>query len=495
MAKQDLSSFSTIHRANRLGIRLELFILIVLAICYISQGAKNSISTVGLVVILVTMWLPYICALVMYRRDPESGLVKHFIGIGYGLFYIAVCIFSDQQLVFTYSFPMLLAVAIYCDKKFSILVSICIMVIATIHAVAFTIRAGGVAVALAAMEIEIAATYFVCIYAIISNTFVIRIMDGHVKTAQETQEKTETMLESIMEVSNSLAAQVEGVSNKMSELAESSESTLDAMNEVTQGTGDTADSVQNQLVKTEEIQNQISRVAEASGSIGDSVEDSVAAIREGRQNVDNLMQQAQVSETAGSEAVKEVEALKEYTAKMEDIVSLIQSVASQTSLLSLNASIEAARAGDAGRGFAVVAGEISNLASQTESATENISELINNVTKKMDEVARAIASLVESNKIQNESAQVTAGSFARIAESTDVIEQNSRGLAAIVTTLDAANKEIIESIQTISAITEEVSAHSTTTCDKTEENMAIVDSVQDIVLKMTENAGRLKEIG
>ena len=266
------------------------------------------------------------------------------------------------------------------------------------------------------------------------------------------------------------------------------------MQEIQTGTGDTAESVQNQLYKTEEIQDQIDKVTQAANSIGDDVIISADACQEGSENINRLIEQSKVSEEAGNKVMEEVEGLKSSTAQMQSIVELIKNVASQTSLLALNASIEAARAGEAGRGFAVVATEISNLAGQTQTATGDISDLIAGIGKEMKEVVSAIDSLVESNKIQNESAAVTKESFERIVGSIGGIRTNYRELSDIVNTLVSANQEIVESIQTISAITEEVSAHTNNTCAATEQTERIIESVQDIVEQMNRNAEELKSI-
>jgi len=485
---------SDLARANSLGIKLEMVVIVILTICYLIQSAKNSITTIGLVILLATLWIPAILAIVLNRANNESPLVKHAIGIGYGLFYVAVCIISDQQLVFTYAFPMLLVVAIYCDLKFSILVSGSVMVIAIIHAIFFTAKAQWDPVAIAAMEIEIAATVLVGVYSIIANKFVIAIQEKHLKAANDAGEKTEGMLSNILEVSNALVDEVQTVSERMEALAVSSNESLLAMEEVQQGANDSAEAVQSQLIKTEEIQNQIDKVTGASENIEANISEALEAIREGNANIEKLIKNAEASEVAANGAVNEVESLKNYTSQMVNIVSLIQEIAEQTSLLSLNASIEAARAGEAGRGFAVVAGEISSLSSQTQSATENISKLISSVTANMDDVAKAIISLVDSNKVQNESANVTAESFNKIAQSTEIIRENSNELAGIVESLDEANKEIVESIQVISAISEEVSAHATTTFEITEQNEDIVKEVQNVVVEMTGNAEKLKQI-
>jgi uncharacterized protein (TIGR00730 family) len=99
-----------------------------------------------------------------------------------------------------------------------------------------------------------------------------------------------------------------------------------------------------------------------------------------------LVKHVETSGRAGKQVVDELTELNRHTAKMHDITDLINEVASQTTLLALNASIEAARAGDSGRGFAVVASEISKLAEQTTQATDDITSLI--VTKDMEERKR-----------------------------------------------------------------------------------------------------------
>ena len=334
----------------------------------------------------------------------------------------------------------------------------------------------------------------VAVFIALVNKYTITVNENKMKTIHESAEKTKAMLDEIMMVSDNIISEVSEVSDKMEQLAKSSEETLTSMQEVQTGTTDSANSVQNQMIKTEEIQTQIDKVTGVSSDIGASVDGTVEAIREGKSNINKLIDQSKVSEEAGNAVIKEVEGLKASTDQMETIVSLIQSVASQTSLLALNASIEAARAGEAGKGFAVVASEISNLANQTQSATGNISDLIAGISGEIERFVTAINSLVESNKIQNESANVTSGSFEKIVENADVIRNKSEELSEIVGKLASANKEIVESISTISAITEEVSAHSTTTFEASEQNKAIVEAVQKVVKNMDKNASRLSEL-
>ena len=186
-----------------------------------------------------------------------------------------------------------------------------------------------------------------------------------------------------------------------------------------------------------------------------------------------------------------MKALEEYTANMQTIIDLITSVASQTSLLALNASIEAARAGEAGRGFEVVATEISVLANQTQQATVNITEVIQNVSSKLNIAVGAVGQLMDSSRKQGESAMQAAASFEKIADSTSQVDEQRNMLEDAVAQLAEANGGIVESIQTISAIMEEVSAHSHETYSVSEKNTDIVQKVGTLVEELNEQAQQL----
>ncbi len=485
---------SDIAKANNLGRKLYTAITSVLFVAYVMEVVKGS-QTIGLFIGLMVLCLgPMIATHILYKKNPDSENIKWVIGIGYGIYYMVNCYFSPSQLVFVYGLPMLVIVALYVEVRYIKIICGFYSAIAIVHGVVYTTRVGWNAETSADFEIQVAVMVLVMIFSVISYSFVARMNDEKVSEVSAAGEKTTKMLDEITVVSGNLADGVMNVSEKMNRLSESGKHTLTSMGEVQSGTQDTASSVQVQMVKTEEIQGQIAKVAEASKNIGENADSAVEAITEGKQNLAKLIKQSEISAEAGNGAVKEVEELKSSTEQMETIVQMIQKVASQTSMLALNASIEAARAGEAGRGFSVVAASISDLASQTKSATEEISNLISNLTNEMEDVASAILSLVDSNKMQNESAQLTADSFEKISESAQLISTHSTELNGSVNHLEEANRKIVDSIQTISAITEEVTAHSQTTLDSTGENQVIIGEMQKVVLDMQKNADKLNAL-
>lgn len=256
-----------------------------------------------------------------------------------------------------------------------------------------------------------------------------------------------------------LVEEIEGINEKINILSESLASTREAMAEVNSGSTDTATAVQNQLVQTEAIQNKVEQVEK-------SVE-------------------------SGAVVTKELTSLDEYMNQMHSIVDIIAGITEQTSLLSLNASIEAARAGEAGRGFAVVASEISKMANQTQDATVNITGLIENVSDAIVRVIRVSEQMIDMIQSQNETTSLTAESFQIISSNSQKVADNAESLASVVGELEKANREIIDSISTISAISEEVAAHASDTLESSEHNIEIINQTSQSALQLKEYAGQL----
>lgn len=150
--------------------------------------------------------------------------------------------------------------------------------------------------------------------------------------------------------------------------------------------------------------------------------------------------------------------------------------------------------GEAGKGFAVVATEISGMATQTKEATVNITELIQNVSSAISEVVGEIRQMIAGINEEKQGASNTADSFLAIEKNTFAIQEHVKKLAAEINELKEANSVIVASIQTISAVSEEVSAHASETMEADEENSTrlndMKDTMQGLLNKIEERRNR-----
>ena len=235
--------------------------------------------------------------------------------------------------------------------------------------------------------------------------------------------------------------------------------------------------VQNQLEQTQAIQDKVDEVAAAVEGIGNSMALTLKALAEGKQDIERLASEVEVSVDNGTEVTEKLENLNQYMDEMNSIVELIGGITNQTSLLALNASIEAARAGEAGRGFSVVATEISGMATRTKEATVHITELISNVSNAIMEVVGVVSKMVEGINEEKTGASNAEESFESIEDNTRAIQENADTL-------------IIDSIQTISAISQQVSAHAGETMQAEEENSNVMQDVSAIMQKLATLAAR-----
>ncbi len=187
------------------------------------------------------------------------------------------------------------------------------------------------------------------------------------------------------------------------------------------------------------------------------------------------------------EITKTVSDVNDAVSNIENIAILIDGIAAKTNLLALNASIEAARAGDAGRGFAVVADEIRSLAEQTTLATKDIKMLISQVLEKS---SAAVLSVEEVTSAQNSEFQViheTIDIFNEIIDSFKTISEQIQKIESNSNVIDASKNGILDAMTNISALTEETTA-------STEEVTSTMNEQKESMDRLSDQSGKLSQL-
>lgn len=139
-------------------------------------------------------------------------------------------------------------------------------------------------------------------------------------------------------------------------------------------------------------------------------------------------------------------------------VELITSIASQTSLLALNASIEAARAGEHGKGFAVVASEIQKLAEQSNESAEKIKDIIRDLLSESEQTVNVMHEVEDIVAQQQEKLEETKTKFVSVADGVNASRSETEAIQSHTQVCDQSRARIIDAVQNLSAISQENAA-------------------------------------
>ena len=483
-----------IARNNRVGMLAHATDAAVMVIYSIIQSYAGLHSGIYAVLMAILGIGPVVAEYICWKKDPATPAIRHFLAIGFALFYSVALFTSTNNMVFVFVIPMILVISIYNDTKYSLMINTGTVIESLLVAVigAQTGKFGYAGADSAVIQVVI--MVLVGLYSFLSAQVLERNNREKMQNIDESRKETELLLSDISSLSRELAAGIEDMDTDLDRLNTIFAKTKGAMEQVTAGADDTANAVQKQLSQTEAIQTKVELVNDASNRIAENMEQTLKTLEGGNKDVNALVDMVDASVQNGADVAEKLGTLDKYMEEMHSIVELIGGITSQTSLLALNASIEAARAGEAGKGFAVVATEISGMATQTKEATVNITELIQNVSSAISEVVGVIRQMIAGINEEKQGASNTADSFLAIEKNTFAIQEHVKKLAAEINELKEANSVIVASIQTISAVSEEVSAHASETMESEEENSTRLDDMknkmQELLKKIEERRNR-----
>ena len=475
-------------RQNKMAIKLYNIIALVLTVMIIVAAVLKR-ETWGRAVIFSVIMIVAVFAITLISNNKRDAIaIRYAMMIFFFVFYLGVLMSSTISMIFVCVLPALAMTVVFNDPKFTVLYTVIAEVI-NIFSIIFRIgiaKDGYLQPTQAAVQVLfVGITGIICCMA---TKFVSDINEEKMNIVHREEERQRGNSETLMGIGHTMSTGVEESVVKMNALRDSIEETQKNMAMITSGINDTANSVQDQLEMTGNIQEQNKLVTDTSDAINLSVENSTKIIDESMSIMETMLKDVEASQLAGEDVKNSLSMLQQNTDSMKKIVSMITDVAEQTSLLALNASIEAARAGEAGRGFAVVAGEVNSLSIQTQSATTDITKLIDEISAQVNSVVEKTAVLLENNARQNSSTAQTNEKLVEVQKFSHDIDGNSDKLIDAVSMLQSANAEIVNNISNVSAVSQEVAAQASATYEEAAKNLIVVDDMMEIVNRLSESA-------
>lgn len=473
MKHQKAANAATPLARNNKTAMLAHFMDSLVMIIFCVLQATVSLVTQNYVLVTIILGLgPVFIEYICWKKDHETPAIKHLVSIGFAIFYTFILFTATNQLVFVFVVPMVLMISIYNDMRASLLITVGIIIenILVVFIGAATGKLG----------------YLGQDYAVIQVVFIILIGAYSIFTTKTLHSNFKQVLSELASVSDQLKSGIEDINTDLIKLNDVSASTINAMQEVSTGTNDTAEAVQSQLLQTQEIQSKVDLVSASTERITDHMRETLSILEQGNQTVSILVEKVDTSVQSGVDVAEKLHILEQSVTEMNSIVEFISTIARETGLLALNARIEASHAGNFGKGFAVVASEFSDMATQTKEATTHIADLIESTSSGINEVVTVIYQMIDSIQEEKQSTDSTADSFSLIQESSLSIRDNVEILTGHIQNLKEANNLITDSIETISAVSEEVSAHAAETTSAEKESAAILSRIDDRMHKLLE---------
>ncbi len=273
-------------------------------------------------------------------------------------------------------------------------------------------------------------------------------------------------------------------SNHLSELANTTNVAMNeierAADEVSKGAISQAEEVENATTNVNDMGESITRIVEKVESLNKVSETMENAQIQVEGIVTELSESSDTTFDAAKQIESQVKKTDESVSQIQDAVTLISSIAEETNLLSLNASIEAARAGDAGRGFAVVATQIQKLAEESNRSAIEIAEVITNLAKESKDTVEKMNTVQEAIVVQREKLQETKTKFHDVSVGIRSSREETMEIKQVSDYCDTSRVSMVDEIQNLSAISEQNAA-------STEETMA---SIQDLNSSLETLAGQ-----
>ena len=308
---------------------------------------------------------------------------------------------------------------------------------------------------------------------------------------QQAREKLRSLLSRVQDEADQVTLAAGELSSSASAAAASSQHVTTAVMDISHGASMQLDALNN-------ASEAVHKLAEVGATIGEAAEETDGAGRDIRSTANSTRDQMQRAldtllgvREAVMDSTREMSALKDATAVVDDFVQVISEIATQTNLLALNAAIEAARAGSAGRGFAVVAQEVRTLAEQSANAAHEVTE---NVKRIRARIASASTS-VESGATRLKDVQAVASGVSDALARIEVVVARVEGSAARVSLAVSANQSSLGAVQRSlttardtaeghAAAAEEVAASTEETSASAEEVSATAEMLQTASLRV-----------
>ena len=446
-----------------------------------SSNNINPIQSVGPGILIIINLI----ATFVVSRTAEPEFLHKFVAVAYTIVYAAMLLTSESGAVFPYILPIMIIIVLNLDNMAITGMGISFIILNIIHAV-ITASTHEITEVIEMIMVSIIISILATLSAIMGTRLLTRFISDNMEGIEKAAIERARVSENILKVTDEVTARFDTLKSGLDEVGETSKLVCDSIDQIGQGNDENLSAVELQTNMTSEIQSLLNETGditveavEVSGQMSDMLSKSL-------KDMESLVTQAIRTTEVGNQMQEAAERQQKSSDEAMNITDMIFSISGQTNLLALNASIEAARAGEAGRGFAVVATEISHLAEQTKQSTEQITNILKELTENAGEVSEKATQTVQMAGAQKDLVELVKGVLTESREYSDKLGETLRTVNSDMERIKDSNDEVVNSTSRLLATSEEFTASTQETIRISRNNMDKIEESIDIMAKISE---------